>query len=111
EDGIRDRNVTGVQTCALPIYLVPRAVFPNQDEPKQQARQPTQKRSEQKICLHHRHPVENVGRGVAQHRADGPRFSVTARRFPFCVAHSSEGQNSQAAELGLSRSWSIPSRK
>src|SRR5437868_10822606 len=21
EDGIRDRNVTGVQTCALPIYL------------------------------------------------------------------------------------------
>src|SRR5207249_7051857 len=23
EDGIRDRNVTGVQTCALPIYLRP----------------------------------------------------------------------------------------
>src|SRR5699024_2392251 len=23
EDGIRDRNVTGVQTCALPIILVP----------------------------------------------------------------------------------------
>src|SRR5699024_4755619 len=23
EDGIRDRNVTGVQTCALPIYLFP----------------------------------------------------------------------------------------
>src|SRR5437868_8857265 len=23
EDGIRDRNVTGVQTCALPIYLIP----------------------------------------------------------------------------------------
>src|SRR5207249_6042334 len=22
EDGIRDRNVTGVQTCALPIWLV-----------------------------------------------------------------------------------------
>src|SRR5699024_12178943 len=22
EDGIRDRNVTGVQTCALPIYFV-----------------------------------------------------------------------------------------
>src|SRR5207249_6724607 len=22
EDGIRDRNVTGVQTCALPIYLL-----------------------------------------------------------------------------------------
>src|SRR5699024_12053741 len=22
EDGIRDRNVTGVQTCALPIYLM-----------------------------------------------------------------------------------------
>src|SRR5699024_11463027 len=23
EDGIRDRNVTGVQTCALPIYSAP----------------------------------------------------------------------------------------
>src|SRR5207249_7302271 len=23
EDGIRDRNVTGVQTCALPIYVEP----------------------------------------------------------------------------------------
>src|SRR5699024_12013449 len=23
EDGIRDRNVTGVQTCALPIYEIP----------------------------------------------------------------------------------------
>src|SRR5207249_6886694 len=23
EDGIRDRNVTGVQTCALPIFLLP----------------------------------------------------------------------------------------
>src|SRR5699024_11765863 len=23
EDGIRDRNVTGVQTCALPIYVRP----------------------------------------------------------------------------------------
>src|SRR5699024_11337978 len=23
EDGIRDRNVTGVQTCALPIYVHP----------------------------------------------------------------------------------------
>src|SRR5699024_10523520 len=23
EDGIRDRNVTGVQTCALPIYAIP----------------------------------------------------------------------------------------
>src|SRR5699024_11510181 len=23
EDGIRDRNVTGVQTCALPIWVVP----------------------------------------------------------------------------------------
>src|SRR5699024_11942403 len=26
EDGIRDRNVTGVQTCALPIYKVIRAM-------------------------------------------------------------------------------------
>src|SRR5699024_11804328 len=29
EDGIRDRNVTGVQTCALPIYrnIVPAVTF------------------------------------------------------------------------------------
>src|SRR5699024_11662530 len=26
EDGIRDRNVTGVQTCALPILLAARAI-------------------------------------------------------------------------------------
>src|SRR5699024_3477755 len=26
EDGIRDRNVTGVQTCALPISIFPTAV-------------------------------------------------------------------------------------
>src|SRR5690606_40682236 len=28
EDGIRDFHVTGVQTCALPIYQVARAFFP-----------------------------------------------------------------------------------
>src|SRR5699024_12014091 len=27
DDGIRDRNVTGVQTCALPIYILDTAVF------------------------------------------------------------------------------------
>src|SRR5699024_11838702 len=27
EDGIRDRNVTGVQTCALPIYADARSVL------------------------------------------------------------------------------------
>src|SRR5699024_699015 len=28
EDGIRDRNVTGVQTCALPIYILrPKAMM------------------------------------------------------------------------------------
>src|SRR5699024_12060758 len=26
EDGIRDRNVTGVQTCALPIFAMPASV-------------------------------------------------------------------------------------
>src|SRR5207248_3678515 len=29
EDGIRDRTVTGVQTCALPISQAPRAEAPN----------------------------------------------------------------------------------
>src|SRR5207248_8826105 len=28
-DGIRDRTVTGVQTCALPILLAQRGVVPN----------------------------------------------------------------------------------
>src|SRR5699024_11587387 len=31
EDGIRDRNVTGVQTCALPISLKPKLIVA--DEP------------------------------------------------------------------------------
>src|SRR5438067_9216338 len=31
EDGIRDRNVTGVQTCALPIYLSRTADLPETD--------------------------------------------------------------------------------
>src|SRR5699024_11726502 len=29
EDGIRDRNVTGVQTCALPILMPPASSHPN----------------------------------------------------------------------------------
>src|SRR5699024_260677 len=33
EDGIRDRNVTGVQTCALPICLVSRRPFANAGPP------------------------------------------------------------------------------
>src|SRR5207249_5150017 len=29
EDGIRDRNVTGVQTCALPISVLPCSIWPS----------------------------------------------------------------------------------
>src|SRR5699024_11273872 len=29
EDGIRDRNVTGVQTCALPIYYLAESIAQN----------------------------------------------------------------------------------
>src|SRR5207248_5360517 len=38
EDGIRDRTVTGVQTCALPIclYLRPRRAERRVDQPTQQ---------------------------------------------------------------------------
>src|SRR5207249_5028783 len=32
EDGIRDRNVTGVQTCALPIYVQRRTKGAEADE-------------------------------------------------------------------------------
>src|SRR5271169_1533473 len=31
EDGIRDATVTGVQTCALPIFMPCTAPFPDQD--------------------------------------------------------------------------------
>src|SRR2546429_6267695 len=33
EDGIRDVAVTGVQTCALPIWLLERAGHPKPEEP------------------------------------------------------------------------------
>src|SRR5207248_5964171 len=29
EDGIRDRTVTGVQTCALPIWMASMALYPS----------------------------------------------------------------------------------
>src|SRR5699024_6624025 len=29
DDGIRDRNVTGVQTCALPIFAIASTIFTN----------------------------------------------------------------------------------
>src|SRR5688500_19846551 len=46
EDGIRDYKVTGVQTCALPIYPVaPRRVFGTLESPRLL---PTQARSEER---------------------------------------------------------------
>src|SRR5699024_11689188 len=39
EDGIRDRNVTGVQTCALPIYGDKGTQYPDDDCPAQHGRQ------------------------------------------------------------------------
>src|SRR5256885_10129857 len=46
EDGIRDYKVTGVQTCALPIFAVPRGlaglpnpVIPSQTTPVRRIRQ------------------------------------------------------------------------
>src|SRR5207249_6841001 len=47
EDGIRDRNVTGVQTCALPISRGARAAFA---EPRDQGR-----RQETRVFGHQRH--------------------------------------------------------
>src|SRR5437867_11493591 len=37
EDGIRDRTVTGVQTCALPISRVPGHVEPDGDGPRRRS--------------------------------------------------------------------------
>src|SRR5688572_32472539 len=37
EDGIRDLTVTGVQTCALPIYMALEAIKPNRDDDRRSA--------------------------------------------------------------------------
>src|SRR5438874_4997525 len=54
EDGIRDLYVTGVQTCALPIYLLRR-----------------QRQSPRAIGLHERRPA-----GRERHALEGPRGGV-----------------------------------
>src|SRR5207249_7654605 len=47
EDGIRDRNVTGVQTCALPIFHSIRPYVINSDPPPERERlQSPQEREE-----------------------------------------------------------------
>src|SRR5699024_11895832 len=37
EDGIRDRNVTGVQTCALPIFSIPTRAWAQKIYPEKTA--------------------------------------------------------------------------
>src|SRR5699024_11476931 len=68
EDGIRDRNVTGVQTCALPIFSNPEMyeamndVFTKPDEPITNILQTYQKRDDDRSLLY----VDNM---------NTPRFS------------------------------------
>src|SRR5207249_8840877 len=50
EDGIRDRNVTGVQTCALPISTLP-AGLEIRVSPAPPARPPAQSKHESPVQL------------------------------------------------------------
>src|SRR5207253_6960267 len=66
EDGIRDGHVTGVQTCALPIYGV--AAGPPPDRPHGEGRgDPLAER------LHTLHPPREGGDVVVASRPDRPR--------------------------------------
>src|SRR5690606_40506127 len=70
-DGIRDFHVTGVQTCALPIYAGPRclaAAFPGRHPPAAPPREPASTEPERRIvpspspaCPSH-HPLPSTER-------------------------------------------------
>src|SRR5699024_11460929 len=69
EDGIRDRNVTGVQTCALPISpLQPLdALVPWRSTPESEREQPG---GQQTGEAHGRTEEEPIDRGEAERHSD-----------------------------------------
>src|SRR5256886_3922990 len=70
EDGIRDLTVTGVQTCALPISYMARAIGPPEEESDPQASHPA------RPC--------RVGRGLAR-----PARPGQPKRSRACVSSAS----------------------
>src|SRR5699024_4553832 len=88
EDGIRDRNVTGVQTCALPIWLRPAVAQqvpgPAADdrgdaEPGEQGRQQSGP-ADEAAHAEHEEAADPERRGEHGRHADGEPAAATARR-------------------------------
>src|SRR5277367_6866673 len=81
EDGIRYRDVTGVQTCALPIYLsLSRAdLRQSRATPRQKWATPRQSRSEER----------RVGKGVdlGGRRIIKKKIKTGAERMPHDLSH------------------------
>src|SRR5207249_9492573 len=57
EDGIRDRNVTGVQTCALPIYRLALRAHDARDDPRVRRRRARARRPHAHDLAHHVPPA------------------------------------------------------
>src|SRR5882762_8860574 len=66
EDGIRDSSVTGVQTCALPIYLAT----------SRRARPPANKRNRQRV----QHPARVIGRASCRERVEISVVAVSLKK-------------------------------
>src|SRR5690606_40771824 len=74
EDGIRDFHVTGVQTCALPIYRPP---GPTQQPNR--PRQPTAARLEQPLGSNHPKALTIVLRAIEGRRSEERRVGKECR--------------------------------
>src|SRR5699024_4546223 len=79
-DGIRDRNVTGVQTCALPIHELPRPTGPPQRSTASAHR--CEVRAPARRHRHGRKRSVGQSAGSAAHRGAQGRRGVPARRHP-----------------------------
>src|ERR1039457_2771128 len=74
EDGIRVSKVTGVQTCALPIYLRPQAERQGQRQKRQKRRRPDQ------VPYRGRRPPESQrGRKPNRHHQRSAHYKIRPR--------------------------------
>src|SRR5207249_5112439 len=102
EDGIRDRNVTGVQTCALPILIDETVQLPISHQPEQLTARPSQPprqhevvvapapRAQPRVCLDEHPRVRSeerrvgkecrCGGGPAEYKKRGSRCWCRRRR-------------------------------
>src|SRR2546430_11300354 len=78
EDGIRDLTVTGVQTCALPIFVVllPAEADREVDRPDHDSRDPV----DGDDLLDVRHSFDRLDHGEADDRLVGERLRSEERR-------------------------------